>query len=188
VLYADARDDDGISQFAVRAINILVDILQDESLNLTTKSSTEQTIFDNQGATKQCVPPTLSNAALKLSLVRELWSVTRSAITNSLACLAGETFLEWLMKNENNLVWESGAEDDARRQWASLCADILVVCDADEMSAFWGRKIGVEGKKKQWAWTQDIRSLVWKSFVEVWREDKDRTIEGCIVLLGVPFG
>jgi hypothetical protein len=180
--HLDSRNKGQIPEFAVQAIKILIDILQDENLNLSMKPLTERTLPDVNIPTE-----TRSNAALRLSLVRSLWSVARNVVTNGPVCLAGETFIEWLMANESRLVWESDSDDDARRQWASLCADILVVCDVDEMNAFWGKKVGVTGRKKEWGWTEDVRRLVWASFLEVWSEDKDSSVDGSIVLLSVPF-
>jgi hypothetical protein len=90
-------------------------------------------------------------------------------------------FLKVLMHNEDELVRETDSPDDARREWSLLCADVLAVCDIDELQAFWERKW-----IQKWAWTADVMGVVWKYFVQRWLVGGGNW-EGAVALLAVPF-
>jgi hypothetical protein len=63
----------------------------------------------------------------------------------------------------------------------------MVVCEVDDLRRFWQYTAEPGVKKGKWNWTTDVRSLVWKLFVEKWKEDGKGSWEGGVVLLGVPF-
>jgi hypothetical protein len=165
----------------------LVDVLEDKSLDLSANPGAPDPGKANDSFSQPSTPrvqPSRSNAALKLIVARDLWSITRGTIDHSHLKEAACEFLATLIPDEWKLVGASDSQDDARKQWSLLCADILQVCGVDEIISYWGREMG-DGKI--WKWTPDVRRLVWSSFVEQWFESGPRTWEAAAVLLGVPF-
>jgi hypothetical protein len=177
----DAGDDNGTSQFAARAVEVLIDILQDSRLNFADPSIPTEIptspVKDFQSSPRRQAPRVRSNAALRLSVTRDLWTSTRTAIPHNLLRLAGQKFIATLTQNENELVPETDSQDDSRKEWSLLCAEVLSVCDDSELQSFWGSLRN---------WTPEVRSLVWGSFVEKWTEAGD-SWEGAAFLLSVPF-
>ncbi|EGN98376.1 hypothetical protein SERLA73DRAFT_56513, partial [Serpula lacrymans var. lacrymans S7.3] len=189
----DAGDDDGTVQFACRAAVILVDILQDPNLDLSHKAGSALPVVatspvkdrsPSKSPRKLPNNSSRSNAALKLSITREFWTIMRTTIPNNLLHAGGAKLLTSLMENEDDLVWETDAPDDARKEWAYLCAEVLVVCDIDELKKFWTRRASA---RAQMTYEPGVQSLVWNCFVEKWQEDADGTWECAVVLLGIPF-
>jgi len=188
----DAGDDNGTSRFAVRTVEILIEILQDSELDFTQTTSTEIPTSPVKGfkssprRSQSKAPPPRSNATLKLSVIRDLWSTTRTAIPHNLLSVAGQKFIAMLTQNDSELVPEIDPEDDARKQWSLLCAEVLVVCDLGELRSFWGSSAD-EGKQQVQNWTLGMTNVVWGSFIEGWRQDGGESWEGAAVLLSVPF-
>jgi hypothetical protein len=89
------------------------------------------------------------------------------------------------MEDEADLVWETDSPDDARKQWAYLCAEVLVVCEVDDLREFWSKR---SCAMAMMAYEPGVQSLVWGCFVEKWTEDAEGSWEGAALLLGVPFG
>jgi hypothetical protein len=87
------------------------------------------------------------------------------------------------MLNEDELVQETDSPDEARKEWSFLCAEALVICDIDELKAFWGERKWIE----RWAWTAEVKSVVWKCFVQKWLQGGKGSWEGAVVLLAAPF-
>ncbi|KAJ7781760.1 hypothetical protein DFH07DRAFT_386505 [Mycena maculata] len=175
LLDSEAPDTD-IAEFALQAVEILVDILHDTCLDVTLKAGEVRFCTDGLEPTNN-----LSNAALKVKLVRSLWAVIRKAISNSQLVPAGEKFIYHLIQGEDEYT-DSG--EISRTEWATLCAEVLVVCDPDNVQEFWNYD-GAENSK--WEWTTDVRSSVWRSFVEKWNEEKECVWEAVLTLLAVPF-
>jgi hypothetical protein len=102
--------------------------------------------------------------------------------------VAGEKLLACLVDNENELVWATDAPDDTRKQWAMVCAEVLLVCDPEELKLFWGtnRDCGSQ-RKRDWSRQAEVRSLVWTCFVQKWKEEGAGYWEGAVVLLSAPF-
>lgn len=185
-LRADDADSQEASEYATPAAAILMGVLQDDTLDLTPRVDSNSLPSSSDGATPQTdMPPnTRTNAALRLKVIRDLWSATRTVIPYEHLSTAGEKLLSCLMKNEHEL---TDPGKDAQDEWASLCAELLVVCDVDELKAFWGYHTSPDNKKWERNLTSDIQNLVWKCFVEKWKEDEKGNWEGGVVLLGVPF-
>jgi hypothetical protein len=171
----------------MRAADILIDILQDASLDLTTKSGPPRKTLSSSSPTK--VPPSLhSNISLKLSITRDLWTIIRTTIPPDFVVAAGEKLLACLIDNEDDWVWETDSSDDARKHWAMFCAEVLLVCASDELRSFWGTSRGSgNDSKRDWSRKPEVRRLVWACFVQKWKEEGDWNWEGAIILLGVPF-
>ncbi|KAG1745909.1 uncharacterized protein EDB91DRAFT_1236218 [Suillus paluster] len=186
----DENNDDGTIDFATKAAEILVDILGDSKLDFSAKYGPPPSQHVSPVAGVRVTPkrsslPSRSNAALKLVVVRDLWAVLRTTFPNNLLHSAGTSLLACLIEDETNLVWETDSPDDARKQWAYFCAEVLVVCELDDLREFWTRR---SSAMSMMSYEPGVQSLVWGCFVERWTEDTEGSWEGAALLLGVPFG
>lgn len=175
---ADTNNDDaGMAQFAITAVDILIEILQDVNLDLTTKSGPPRKALSSSSPIR-APPSSHSNTFLKVSITRDLWTTVRTTVPLDDITAAAEKLLTCLVNNEDDWVWESESPDDARKQWAMFCAEVLLVCDLHELRLFW---------KKEWSKKAEVRRLVWDCFVQRWKAEGEWHWEGAVVLLGVPF-
>ncbi|KAJ6508515.1 hypothetical protein C8R45DRAFT_967683 [Mycena sanguinolenta] len=156
------------AEFATEVTGILIDILLDSNIDVTLKAG--EVHFCTDGQTN------LSNAALKLKVVRALWGIIRKVISNSQLTSAGEKLICELMKAEDEFT-DSG--DVSRVEWATFCAEVLIVCDRDDLEDFWNHD--------KWDWTDPVRSTVWRCFVENWRDESECAWREIVTLLAVPF-
>ncbi|KAF9453095.1 hypothetical protein P691DRAFT_801947 [Macrolepiota fuliginosa MF-IS2] len=172
----DAGDDDSMMELARKAADVLVDILEDASLDLVCSKPAQNTDavaddgFNVHGKT---------NGELKLCVVSEMWRIAYMTFPETNLRRAGERLLRCLMKIEDELV---ESNDNARVLWVSLCIKALAVCDVDAMKMFWGFEAG----GCEWDWSEEVRNIVWRTSVEKWSED-GCSWEGAAVLLAVPF-
>ncbi|KAI0301170.1 hypothetical protein B0F90DRAFT_1817185 [Multifurca ochricompacta] len=184
------QEDDSVQKLAELAVSVIQDILRDSNVQLVPSADTPTP--SQTGSDVDLVPHTRSNAAMKLCVVRSLWTQTHSVLpAQALAGSASEALLTWLMEKEAELVWETNTPHDARTQWAMLCADVLARsstgardASASLLRVFWG----VRGASRRWTWSwaMDVRALVWRTFVERWRA-LAKGWEDALMLLGVPF-
>ncbi|KIN99598.1 hypothetical protein M404DRAFT_1004540 [Pisolithus tinctorius Marx 270] len=183
----DADDHNGIVNFGTRAANLLADILGDHTLNFTSAAGVPSPTLSTPGAyyryARRLERSSPSNASIKLQIVRELWAIMRTTFPNNLLHNGGAKILECLVEDEEVLT-EQATTDNARTEWAYLCAETLVVCDVDELRKFWARRARSVALMPYEA---GVQNLVWRRFVEKWREDAESSWEGAVVLLGVPF-
>lgn len=183
----DADDHDGIVSFGARAANLLIDILGDHTLNFASAGGVPSPPPSTPGAyyhyAQRLARSSCSNTSIKLNIVRELWAIMRTTFPHNLLHAGGVKILECLVEDEEALT-EQLTTDDARTQWGYLCAETLVVCDADELRKFWARRARSVALMPYEA---GVQNLVWRSFIEKWREDAESSWEGAVVLLGVPF-
>ncbi|KIJ13077.1 hypothetical protein PAXINDRAFT_156664 [Paxillus involutus ATCC 200175] len=189
----DADDYDGIIDFAAQAAGIPAQILCDPQLELTLKvgppsskggtspiSSRSGQLAKKTGRSQS----TRSNAAIKLGVVRELWASMWTTFPHNLLHTGGAKLIECLIEDESDLVWETDSPDDARKEWAKLCAETLVICDIDELRKFW------EERSRSYAmmtYESGVQSLMWGCFIETWKADTEGSWEGTTILLGIPF-
>ncbi|KAJ6585182.1 hypothetical protein B0H19DRAFT_1108667 [Mycena capillaripes] len=171
VLQENEAPDADTAEFAVQAVEILVDIMLDSNLDVTLKAA--DICFCTDGQTN------LSNAALKLKLVRALWAIMRKAISSAQLASAGEKLIRCLLQGEDEFT-DSG--EISRTEWATFCAEVLIVCDPDDLKEFW-RYDGVSYSK----WTDAIRSTVWRCFAEKWKEESECGWPAIVTLLVAPF-
>lgn len=108
----------------------------------------------------------------------------RATFPNNLLHAGGAKLLECLVEDESELVWEADTLDTAREEWAKLCAEILAVCEVEELEKFWAKRLQSYATV---TYEPGVRSLVWGCFVETWTADCQASWEGGTVLLGVPF-
>ncbi|KAJ7796184.1 hypothetical protein B0H14DRAFT_3495078 [Mycena olivaceomarginata] len=168
VLQDGDNPDADTAEFAVDATGILIDILVDSNIDVTLKAGGVHFCTDGQA--------NLSNAALKLKVVRALWATMRKIISNPQLTSAGEKLIYELMKAEDEFT-DSG--EVSRVEWATFCAEVLVVCDPEDLKDFWSY-----GK---WEWTDTVRRTVWRCFVEKWKEESECAWHAVVALLLVPF-
>ncbi|KAJ7147134.1 hypothetical protein C8R43DRAFT_1097295 [Mycena crocata] len=171
---SDAPDTD-VAEFAIQAIEILVDILQDDNIDVTLKAGEVRFCTDGPEMTNS-----LSNAALKLKIVRALWGKTRQVVSSAQLMPAGEKMIVALMDGEGEF---TDSDEVSRTEWAMFCAEVLIVSDPDYLQEFWNH----DWTKSKWEWTNAVRSNVWRSFVEIWKEESGCLWQGIVTLLAVPF-
>lgn len=166
----DAGDDEGSSQFAVRVVDSLIKIL---SSDIDLRNMDPKTLTPS--------PPSIGSPTpdeMKIALVRDLWLTTRTTIPRELLRQAGEQFFGRLNKyDQDDHKWRE-FDYDAQIQWAQLFAEILLVCDVEDLKTFWATP-----RDEEW-YNKDLRRMVWRRFVRKWMGG---TWEGAIVLLSVPF-
>ncbi|KAG7442975.1 uncharacterized protein BT62DRAFT_972705 [Guyanagaster necrorhizus] len=165
-----------IDEVAQMAVETLEDILKDS--NVTTHAPSPSSSPVN---TPIKIPRCTPAALLKLKVVQDLWTVTRELIPKGNLCVANR-LLACLMKNESDL---TDGDECVRKEWASLCAQVAVVCELEELKAFWSFVVDAEIPAWKWNWSEAVRSIVWRGFTNVWHHEG--TWEGIIVLLNVPF-
>jgi hypothetical protein len=179
-----------VQKLAELAVSLIQDILGDPKVQLV--PSGPEGAPANTESESDLAPHTRSNAAMKLAVVRSLWAHAHSVLpAEALAGSPSEALLTWLMKKEEVLVKETDTPHDARTQWASLCAEVTVRTGAAGCSSslallrmFWG----TPGASRRWAWnwSMDVRTRIWRVFVERWGALADGW-EEAPVLLSVPF-
>ncbi|KAK0464495.1 uncharacterized protein EV420DRAFT_1725380 [Desarmillaria tabescens] len=126
-------------------------------------------------------PPCTPVALHKLKVAQDLWAVIRELIPKDNLREANR-LLACLMKHEADL---TDGDELVRKEWASLCAQVAVVCELDELKAFWSYVVDAEIPAWKWNWSETVRSIVWKAFADAWHQEG--TWESIIVLLNVPF-
>jgi hypothetical protein len=184
----DGQDDDLVQKLAELAVSLMQDILGDPKVQLVPSGDEAAP----SKAEADLAPHTRSNAAMKLAVVRSLWTHAHSVLpAQVLAGSPSEALLMWLMEKEAQLVQETDTPHDARTQWAMLCAEVIVCTSAVGCSPslallrmFWGTPGA--SLRSAWDWTMDVRSRVWCTFVERWRTLAEGW-EEAPVLLSVPF-
>lgn len=182
---SESRDESGMATMVQRTATILTEILGDQTIQL---SAAAETADDFILEAPEDAPPlhNRSNAAMKLCVVRDLWGIVSKALPDDYRGVAGETLASYLVEKEADLTWETDSPDDARSEWTWLCSEVLVHCPVGLLKTFWG----VDGTTRQWdwQWTVEVRSLVWRTFIERWHEIAPSKWENTLFLLAVPFG
>lgn len=166
-------------------------MLQDSSLDLTTKNGPARKDLSSSSPVRRA-SSTQSTGSLKLSITRDLWASVRSYIPADHLTIAGEKFVACLVDSEDELAGETDAPvyaDDARKHWAMMCAEVLYLCDRDELRSFWGarRCKGSPRAVTTWSKKPEVRRLVWAAFLHKWQEEAQWDWDGAITLLSVPF-
>jgi hypothetical protein len=185
-------DDDLVQKLAELVVSLMQEILGDPKVQLVPSGDAPSP--SHVDTEIDLAPHTRSNAAMKLAVVRSLWTQALAVLpARALAGSPSEALLMWLMEKESELVWETDVPHDARTQWAMLCAEVLVRTGATvgcasaaaaHLRVFWG----TSGASRPWVWkwNADVRARVWRAFAERWR-----TLavgwEEAPVLLSVPF-
>ncbi|KAJ7069656.1 hypothetical protein C8F01DRAFT_1015641 [Mycena amicta] len=169
------EDDQDSLDWAAFAVDTLLEILNDSNIDVTLKHGHIPCADGPEPKNN------LSNAALKIKLLRALWGATRQVCCGSRLAEAAEKLVYHLMKGEDEF---TDCGDASRTEWATFCADVLVICDPEDVQEFW-KYDGAPNSK--WEWTPEIRSTVWRCFAEQWKEDGQAAWPAIAILLAVPF-
>ncbi|KAI0632226.1 hypothetical protein C8Q77DRAFT_1279320 [Trametes polyzona] len=192
----DAEDHDGLTELAGRACKVLVDVLEDDSFDFTMRkdefsdqvptSPVKPTNARNKASDKP-LPESRWNYAVKLFLVRDLFTITRAVFPEDVFAGLAESVVKFLNTNEGILLGDVHCTDEVREQWASLCAEAALACDISVLQAFWSNTLGKPNNGyRDSEWSFDVRASVWQVFLERW-DDGRKNWEAAIVLLSVPF-
>ncbi|KAI0372272.1 hypothetical protein BV20DRAFT_1120079 [Pilatotrama ljubarskyi] len=193
----DAEDHDGLMELVKRACEVLIEVLDEDSFDFTMRkeelgeeiptSPVKPTSSRRNKASEEPLPESRWNYAVKLFLVRDLFTITRAVFPEDVFAHLAESVLKHLNSKEEPLVGDVQCTDEVREQWASLCAEAALTCDIGVLQAFWSNKLGQpsDGQRDS-DWTVDVRVAVWQAFLDRW-EDSKRSWEAAIVLLSVPF-
>ncbi|KAJ8691815.1 hypothetical protein PTI98_011346 [Pleurotus ostreatus] len=172
----DSGDDDATAEFAVRAVSVLMGLLQDEDLDVRVKQQVLSPGPPASSPVKRLRKPVevneRTNASLLLTIVHCLWTHLQQSMPRELLGDAAKEMLTGMWTVEDRLASE------ARAEWASLCADVLLVCEGCSVDVFWSRA-------SDWA-EEDVR-VSWEAFTERWRRDSKAGWEGAVALLNIPF-
>jgi hypothetical protein len=179
-----------VPKLAVLTVSLMQDILGDPNVQLV--PAADEPTPSHAGPEVDLAPHTRSNAAMNLAVVRSLWAKAHAVLpAQAFAGPPSETLITWLVKKEMVLVWETDTPHDARTQWANLCAEVIVRSGAAGCSyslpllrMFWGTPGA--SQRWTWSWTMEVRSRVWRAFMERWRT-LAKGWEEAPVLLSVPF-
>ncbi|KAI0349585.1 hypothetical protein OH77DRAFT_1440337 [Trametes cingulata] len=193
----DAEDHDGLMELVKRARDVLIEVLDEDSFDFTMRkeelgeeiptSPVKPTSSRKGKASDEPLPESRWNYAVKLFLVRDLFTITRAVFPEDVFAYLAESVLKHLNSNEEALVGDVQCSDEVREQWSSLCAEAALTCDIGVLQAFWSNKLGKPGNgQRDSDWDVDVRIAVWQAFLDRW-EDSKRSWEAAIVLLSVPF-
>ncbi|KAI0754869.1 hypothetical protein C8Q80DRAFT_1141532 [Daedaleopsis nitida] len=193
----DNEDQDGLAELAVNARDVLINILDDPELDFTMRreelgdeiptSPVKPTGSNKARGPDEPLPESRWNYAVKLFLVRDLFTITRAVFPPDIFAEVAESVLRYLNVNEENLVGDVQCSDEVREQWASLCAEAVFACDTSIVHAFWENSLR-KGERES-DWDADVRGTVWQAFLERWYngEPESQILETAIVLLSAPF-
>ncbi|KAI0927050.1 hypothetical protein AcV5_007689 [Taiwanofungus camphoratus] len=186
-------DENRTMHLADRAISILIDILDDDTLELSTQAddavSTEIIGSPVKPFKRRAAPPLSAdrlNLGLKLFLVCEFWNLAKAVFPANVLSRPAEQLLLYLDRNDATLVEDMDFADEIRAQWSYLCAEVAFVCDVSELDKFWRGRLCPQSRRRERSWSDAVRSAVWHKFVEKWRK-LEGGWEAAVVLLGVPF-
>ena len=193
---SDNEDEEGLAKLAVAARDVLLGILEDPALDFTMRkeefeqvpTSPVKPVGPTRKSMYEPLPQYRWNHAVKLFLVRDLFTLTRAVIPSELFAELAESVLRYLNVREDKLVGEEHCTDQVREQWASLCAEVTFACDTSVLQAFWENTL--RKGRRETEWEPEVRSVVWQVFVERW-DSKDAgdppSWETAVVLLSAPF-
>lgn len=128
------------------------------------------------------------NYAVKLFLVRDLFTITRAVFPPDIFAELAEAVLRYLNAQEESLVGDVQCSDEVREQWACLCAEAAFACEASVVQAFWENSLRKGQRESEW--DADVCSAVWQAFLERWTSggtEGSRSWGMAVVLLSAPF-
>ncbi|KAF9005430.1 hypothetical protein BDQ17DRAFT_1303792 [Cyathus striatus] len=178
----DSGDEDALSNFVIKAAEVLIELVQDPNLDFATKANNVDSVpaQDNSNSAKA---HKFTNGCVKLVIIRELWRIMAKEIPSFLLMPVSERMLVCMMTNEEELVDSDGT---TLAVWASVCVEILVRSEMESIKVFWGYDPADGGKPWVWSWSAETTASVWAIFVENWQKCEGHW-EGAVVLLSVPF-
>ncbi|OCH91627.1 hypothetical protein OBBRIDRAFT_752889 [Obba rivulosa] len=187
----DASDEDGTIQFAHQAVDILIDLVSDFTLDISMVRGNRDegtSASPIRRASKITNKPESSrcNLGLKLVLMRDLWAVMTTTFSREALESAGRKLLTFLVEHDRELVGDVHNADEVRRQWACFCAEVAFRHEGEQLQAFWGGRDGPHVPLEPRAWSGAVRCSVWRTFVDQWSLCAG-SWESAVVILGAPF-
>jgi hypothetical protein len=171
-------NDEAIARLCVNAVRVLVELIQDPTFGHNAPVSS---VVALEHSLEEIEP--LSSLTVKYTIVHGLWGAMRQVIPRApLAECAPDVFAA-LFSNSGGL----DADADALALWARACADVLVLCDVDDLKAFCAAARDEEGSDVAFEWDTDARAVVWQQLAGTWIRDAEACLEGAILLLGTQF-
>ena len=128
------------------------------------------------------------NFAIKLYLVRDLFTIARAVFPQEAFADLSETLLRWLNAHEDTVLDGVRCTDEVREQWSCLCAEAAFACEVSVLQAFWNNALRRAQRPSEWP--SNVRKQVWNAFCDKWGArgmSTSLTWEGAVVLLCVPF-
>ena len=124
-------------------------------------------------------PHTRLNAAMKLEVVRAVWTHAHSVLpARVLAGSPSEVLLSWLMEKGAELVGNGYAAQRAHAVGHALCrswAPMLQQAARRPPHTFTCSGVPAARPGQNWNWTTDVRARVWRVFTERWPSRQPRT-------------
>ena len=190
----DAEDHEGMNELALKACEVLINILGDPSLDFTVRRDefadflTSPVKPAGTRPKRRKLPEDRWNFAIKLYLVRDLFTIARAVFPQDAFADLSETLLRWLNAHEDTVLDGVRCTDEVREQWACLCAEAAFACDVSVLQAFWNNVLRRAQRPSEWP--SNVRKQVWNAFCDKWGARGTSTAltwEGAVVLLCVPF-
>ena len=194
---AEHEDQDNLSELALCACDVLVSILDDETLDFTMRKEEVGEILTSpvklHGQRKkrgldEPLPGSRCNYAIKIFLVRDLFTITHAVFPREIFAELAESLLQYLNAHEETLVGDVQCADAVREQWALICAEAAFACEPSVMQAFWDNTLRKGQRESEW--DSDVRALVWQVFLERWSEQDTNSSfnwDAAAALLCAPF-
>lgn len=193
---AEAGDEEALSQVAERAVEVLIELLEDKDLDLRPCTDNENLTTTLPCSPRRTSKPSIRNKgpsfsrmkpALHLFLVHQLWLVVKELIPDSSLGEAAGKLLTYMQSKEGDILGKGHLADEVHDYYATFCSSVAAVCDISDVDTFWSSWGGVmvEGHRR-YDWPTDVRIAIWTQFIRKWEGDK-ASWEAGVVLLSVPF-
>ncbi|KAH8104762.1 hypothetical protein BXZ70DRAFT_614597 [Cristinia sonorae] len=180
----EADDEAGIRRFAEGVVDVLIRILEDQELDLSSESDENANVLQTTPVENRA--SSWLKLALRLFVVEQLWLVVRDTIPRDVLGEPADKLLTYLAQHEPDFVVDINATDMSHASWAKLCGTIALRCETAELAAFFGVRGCPAEKKRKWDWTPAVRAQVWSEIVRVW-SGAQMNWEAAVFLLAIPF-
>ena len=157
--FLEAGDDDAVAQVADRAVDVLIELLEDKTLDLRpcTDADQQSTVLPcsprkSHKSTTRAKGPSFSRMrpALLLFLVHHLWLTLKDTIPESSLNEAAGKMLGYMMAKEVDILGRNHGADEVHEYYANFCASVAISCDISDLDTFWtfGKVLTNEGQKR----------------------------------------
>ncbi|EMD40251.1 hypothetical protein CERSUDRAFT_122305 [Gelatoporia subvermispora B] len=160
----DGENEDGVVRFAHQAVEVLIDLLCDFTLDISMvrgnpdESTSASPLRPTPKASRK-PESSRCNLGLKLVLARDLWTVMKTAFSREALESPAQKLLAFLVEQDKELVGNGHHADEVRRQWACLCAEVVSYCDVESLQAFWGGKGERQMELRARSWSDPVRPM-----------------------------
>ncbi|KAH9924659.1 uncharacterized protein BXZ73DRAFT_79216 [Epithele typhae] len=190
----DDGDHHGLAKLAVKVRDVLVDILDDPDLDfIARKDDGDLDLLTSpvkaHGADDvDLLPGHRQNYAVKLFLVRDLFTITRAVFPTDVFAELSESMLRHLIVHEEALLGDVESADQVREQWSCICADAAFAGEPAIIQSFFNNNLRKAYRKSDWG--VEIRADVWHAFCQQWAGGGSPcsfTWDAAVILLAAPF-